>query len=85
MAPVEFRFSPDFKHVAVVSRDGSLRVIDYENERLVATFKSYFGALRCVCWSPDGQYILVCFPPFFSKIRTGMLTHFVASEFPSKS
>ncbi|KAF9421922.1 hypothetical protein BGZ94_008718 [Podila epigama] len=33
-------------------------VIDVHNERLLDTFQSYFGALTCVCWSPDGKYIL---------------------------
>ncbi|KAF9156370.1 hypothetical protein BG015_005814 [Linnemannia schmuckeri] len=53
-----FAFSPDLQHVAVVAADGELRIIDFRNERLIETFKSYFGALSCVCWSPDGKYIL---------------------------
>ncbi|KAF9435391.1 hypothetical protein BGZ76_006398, partial [Entomortierella beljakovae] len=53
-----FAFSPDLQHVAVVSMDGYLRVIDFRNERLLDTFSAYFGALNCVCWSPDGKYIL---------------------------
>ncbi|KAF9294046.1 hypothetical protein BGZ88_004537 [Linnemannia elongata] len=54
----EFAFSPDLQHVAVVAADGELRIIDFRNELLIETFKSYFGALNCVCWSPDGKYIL---------------------------
>lgn len=54
-----FAFSPDLQHVAVVAADGELRIIDFRNELLIETFKSYFGALNCVCWSPDGKYILV--------------------------
>lgn len=54
-----FAFSPDLQHVAVVAADGELRIIDFRNERLIETFTSYFGALSCVCWSPDGKYILV--------------------------
>lgn len=27
--------------------------------RLVDCYASYFGALTCVAWSPDGRYILV--------------------------
>ena len=27
--------------------------------RLVDCYSSYFGALTCVAWSPDGRYILV--------------------------
>ncbi|KAK3815661.1 MAG: WD40-repeat-containing domain protein, partial [Linnemannia gamsii] len=53
-----FAFSPDLQHVAVVAADGELRIIDFRNERLIETFSSYFGALSCVCWSPDGKYIL---------------------------
>ncbi|KAF9350441.1 hypothetical protein BGX26_011390 [Mortierella sp. AD094] len=53
-----FAFSPDLQHVAVVALDGGLRIIDFRHERLIETFQSYFGALNCVCWSPDGKYIL---------------------------
>ncbi|KAG0088323.1 hypothetical protein BGZ93_010479, partial [Podila epicladia] len=53
-----FASSPDLQHVAVVGLDGGLRVIDIHTERLLDTFQSYFGALNCVCWSPDGKYIL---------------------------
>ncbi|TPX45366.1 hypothetical protein SeMB42_g04028, partial [Synchytrium endobioticum] len=51
-------FSPDLQHVAIVSMDGCLRVIDYEAERLYDTYKSYFGGLTSVAWSPDGKFIL---------------------------
>ncbi|KAI1296068.1 hypothetical protein EDD11_007606 [Mortierella claussenii] len=53
-----FAFSPDLQHVAVVAMDGGLRIIDFRHERLIESFQSYFGALNCVCWSPDGKYIL---------------------------
>ncbi|KAF9174602.1 hypothetical protein BGX21_010400 [Mortierella sp. AD011] len=53
-----FAFSPDLQHVAVVSMDGYLKVIDFRSEKLLDTFSAYFGALSCVCWSPDGKYIL---------------------------
>ncbi|KAF9183720.1 hypothetical protein BGZ50_004106 [Haplosporangium sp. Z 11] len=53
-----FAFSPDLQHVAVVAMDGGLRIIDIHHERLLDTFSAYFGALNCVCWSPDGKYIL---------------------------
>ena len=26
---------------------------------LVASARSYFGGLLCVCWSPDGKYIVL--------------------------
>ncbi|KAI9231070.1 MAG: WD40-repeat-containing domain protein [Podila humilis] len=53
-----FAFSPDLQHVAVVAADGVMRIIDFVHERLIETFQSYFGALSCVSWSPDGKYIL---------------------------
>ncbi|KAK9383144.1 WD40-repeat-containing domain protein [Kockiozyma suomiensis] len=53
-----FAFSPDCTHVAVVSEDGYLKIIDFLKERLVDVFSSYYGGLLCVCWSPDGRYIL---------------------------
>lgn len=28
--------------------------------RLVDCYASYFGALTCVAWSPDGRFVLVC-------------------------
>ncbi|OJD23927.1 hypothetical protein ACJ73_04718 [Blastomyces percursus] len=51
-------FSPDSRHLAVVLEDGSLRIIDYLKEQAIDTFMSYYGGMLCVCWSPDGKYIL---------------------------
>lgn len=56
-----FAFSPDFQHIAAVGLDGGLRVIDFNQEILEDVYSSYFGGLTCVCWSPDGKYILVSF------------------------
>ncbi|MCJ1239498.1 hypothetical protein MMC14_007494 [Varicellaria rhodocarpa] len=53
-----FAFSPDSRHLAVVSEDGSLRIIDYLRETLTDLYTSYYGGFMCVCWSPDGQYVL---------------------------
>ncbi|KAK0667967.1 WD40-repeat-containing domain protein [Cercophora samala] len=53
-----FAFSPDNRHLAVVSEDGSLRIIDYLSETLLDMFYSYYGGLTCVTWSPDGRYVL---------------------------
>jgi len=55
---IDFVFSPDVKYVAAISEDGCLRVIDAIGEQLVDCYPSYFGALTCVAWSPDGRYIL---------------------------
>ncbi|KAF8136502.1 WD40 repeat-like protein [Boletus edulis] len=57
-AVVDFAFSPDVKHVAAISEDGCLRVIDAFAEQLVDCYASYFGALTSVAWSPDGRLIL---------------------------
>ncbi|PGH11063.1 hypothetical protein AJ79_05105 [Helicocarpus griseus UAMH5409] len=53
-----FAFSPDSRHLAVVLEDGSLRIIDYLKEQIIDTYMSYYGGMICVCWSPDGKYIL---------------------------
>ncbi|KAK4201111.1 WD40-repeat-containing domain protein [Triangularia verruculosa] len=53
-----FAFSPDNRHLAVVSEDGSLRIIDYLSETLLDMFYSYYGGLTCVTWSPDGRYVV---------------------------
>ncbi|XP_065661867.1 dystrophia myotonica WD repeat-containing protein [Hydra vulgaris] len=54
----EICFSPDCKHLAVVSQDGYLRVFDFEKQELISSMRSYFGGVLCVCWSPDGRYIV---------------------------
>ncbi|PHH75101.1 hypothetical protein CDD80_2621 [Ophiocordyceps camponoti-rufipedis] len=53
-----FAFSADNRHLAVVSEDGTLRIIDYLREELLHLFNSYYGGLTCVCWTPDGKYVL---------------------------
>ncbi|RFU35115.1 hypothetical protein B7463_g1243, partial [Scytalidium lignicola] len=53
-----FAFSPDSRHLAVVSEDGTLRIIDYLKEQLLDLYTSYYGGFMCVCWSPDGKYVV---------------------------
>jgi len=53
-----FAFSPDNRHLAVVQEDGALRIIDYLKEKLLNHFYCYYGGAICVCWSPDGKYVL---------------------------
>ncbi|XP_060568134.1 WD repeat-containing protein 20-like [Ruditapes philippinarum] len=54
----EFTFSPCAKYLAVVGQDGYLRVFNYDSMDLIGSMKSYFGGLLCVCWSPDGKYLV---------------------------
>ena len=54
----EFAFSPCAKYLAVAGQDGHLRVFNYNSMELVGTMKSYFGGLLCVCWSPDGKFLV---------------------------
>ncbi|KAL8729038.1 MAG: hypothetical protein Q9181_005138 [Wetmoreana brouardii] len=54
----DFAFAPDSRHLAVVTEDGYLHIIDYLNEQLNDIYSSYYGGFLCVCWSPDGKYIL---------------------------
>lgn len=54
----DIAFSPDGQLLGVVSNDGCLTILDYINERVLDVYRSYYGALLCVTWSPDGRYIL---------------------------
>lgn len=51
-------FSPDGQLLAAVCEDGSLTIIDYINERVLGVYRSYYGGMLCVTWSPDGRYVL---------------------------
>jgi len=55
----ELAFSPCGTHLAVVSQDGFLRVFHYDSMDLLGVARSYFGGFLCVCWSPDGRYVVV--------------------------
>ena len=54
----EFAFSPCSKYLAVVSQDGFLRIFNFDTMDLVGNCRSYYGGLICVCWSPDGRYVV---------------------------
>lgn len=54
----DFAFSPDGKFLACACQDGFLRVFCFDTAELHGTMKSYFGGLLCVCWSPDGRYVV---------------------------
>eukprot|EP00899_Mesostigma_viride_P000353 jgi/Mesvir1/10318/Mv06180-RA.1 len=51
-------FNQDGKRLCTVGRDGYVRVLDYATQSLVCGCKSYFGALLCCAWSPDGRYVV---------------------------
>jgi WD40 repeat protein len=51
-------FSKTGMHLATTSRDGLVRVIAFEAEVLVVAFRSYFGAVLCVDWSPDDRFLI---------------------------
>jgi hypothetical protein len=53
-----FALSPSGNHLATVCEDGTLRILALHEEKLLSVHRSYYGALLCVCWSPDGRYIL---------------------------
>ncbi|KAH6923612.1 hypothetical protein HPB50_003238 [Hyalomma asiaticum] len=54
----EFAFSPCARYLATASQDGFLRIFCYDTMDLVGLVRSYFGGLLCVCWSPDGKYVV---------------------------
>ena len=54
----EFAFSPCGHFLAVVSQDGFMRIFNYDTMEIVGRARSYFGGFLCVCWSPDGKYIV---------------------------
>ncbi|GMH35558.1 hypothetical protein BSKO_03426 [Bryopsis sp. KO-2023] len=49
--------SPDGTKLAVVSKDGLLRVFDSNSRQLLTGFQSYYGGLLCCAWSPDSKYV----------------------------
>ncbi|GJP31668.1 hypothetical protein CLOM_g14725 [Closterium sp. NIES-68] len=50
-------FSPSGSHMATVSRDGYLRVFEWEREALEGGCKSYYGAFLCCAFSGDGRLV----------------------------
>lgn len=55
----EMCFSPCGTILAIVSQDGFLRIFQYNTMELIGVARSYFGGFLCVCWSPDGKYVVV--------------------------
>ncbi len=48
----------DQEHVAVVSKDGVVSVVNYKEEVVVFACASYFASFTCLAWSADGMYLL---------------------------
>eukprot|EP00299_Pterocystis_sp_00344_P011326 c5258_g1_i1.p1 GENE.c5258_g1_i1~~c5258_g1_i1.p1 ORF type:complete len:459 (+),score=74.47 c5258_g1_i1:156-1379(+) len=48
----------DGVHMATCGSDGILRVFDFTQEKMVIAFKSYFGGLHCLCFSPDSKFVI---------------------------
>lgn len=53
-----FAFSPNSEHIAVASQDGFLRIYHFKSQVFHSQMRSYFGGILCVCWSPDGCYVV---------------------------
>eukprot|EP00475_Leptophrys_vorax_P040466 TRINITY_DN7503_c0_g4_i2.p1 TRINITY_DN7503_c0_g4~~TRINITY_DN7503_c0_g4_i2.p1 ORF type:complete len:534 (-),score=123.39 TRINITY_DN7503_c0_g4_i2:686-2287(-) len=56
---VDFEFSTDGNFAATVHRDGRVFILHMESHERVASFKSYFGGLFTVSWSPDDKFLAV--------------------------
>jgi WD40 repeat protein len=54
----DIEFSPDGQLLAMASDDGCLSIIDYVHERVLDVYRSYYGGMLCVTWSPDSRYVL---------------------------
>ena len=53
-----FDFSPDTDHLAVANQDGFLRIYNFATQEFYGRMRSYYGGFLCVCWSPDGKYVV---------------------------
>lgn len=53
-----FAFSPDLEHIAIASQDGFMRIYHFKTQEFHSRMRSYFGGITCICWSPDGCYVV---------------------------
>ena len=49
---------PDALLCISIFQDGFLRIFNYDTMEPVGRARSYFGGFLCVCWSPDGKYVV---------------------------
>lgn len=54
----DFEFSSDGAFAATVHHDGRIFILDMGRKERVSSFKSYFGGLFSVAWSPDDRFIV---------------------------
>ncbi|KAI5817836.1 WD40-repeat-containing domain protein [Pyronema omphalodes] len=55
------KFSPDGRLLAYVDKVGEigrLQVLKFHEEKLLWSQFSYYEQFNCICWSPDGRYII---------------------------
>ncbi len=52
-------YSPDGRWLAITTKDGLLRLLETEENRVTDVFESYFAALTCVAWSSDSRFVAV--------------------------
>ena len=50
--------APDTNRVALGTLAGYLLVVELRDQKLLFSASSYFGAILCAAWSPDGLYII---------------------------
>ena len=69
--------------VAIVGRDGALRIVQLRQGHQAFAMSSFFGSLTCVSWSHDGKYIitggqddLVCLKAVCHRLKAFMKTPF---------
>lgn len=57
-AVLSLAYSPDGRHLASSSKDGTVRVWNLANGREVLAYRRHTEAVRAVAWDPKGRYIV---------------------------
>ena len=45
-------------HLACFICEYDLKIIDFNNSKIIVTLPAYFAGFQCVCWSEDGEIIV---------------------------